>query len=116
MNSAILGCLRRLLGEAVHARSAAHYSCLPWLSAVVIACMPLLARSQDAFPNGPARDTVVVICSQCHPLTRILDSNMREAEWEALLYDMISRGATIYDRELTLIRDYLVENFAADEP
>ena len=87
-----------------------------WLTAVASACAPLFARIQNAFPDGPARDTVVVVCSQCHPLTRILDSNLREAQWEALLYDMISRGATVYDRELTLVRDYLVENFAADEP
>ncbi len=115
MNSATLGYLRRRLGETVHIRSAAHCPCLLWLIALAIACIPLLARSQDVFPDSPARDTVAVICSQCHPLTRILDSKLSATQWEALLYDMISRGATIYDRELTLVRDYLVENFAADE-
>ena len=86
-----------------------------WAAAAAIACAPLLAHSQDPFPAGGARDTVLLVCSQCHPLTRILDSNMNAAQWEAVLYDMISRGATVYDRELTLVRQYLVDNFATDE-
>jgi hypothetical protein len=115
MNSAYLGCFSRRVGEPVHGPAASHRPCSLWLAVVAIVCAPPLAQSQDAFPDSPARDTVVVICSQCHPLTRILDSNMRKAEWEALLYDMISRGATVYDRELTVVLDYLAENFATDE-
>jgi hypothetical protein len=95
----------------------------PWFSstlaaATIAAALLLLAAprltAQATFPEGPVRDTVVVVCSQCHPLTRILDSSMTAAEWETYLYDMVARGATLYDRDLERVKTYLVESFATD--
>lgn len=74
------------------------------------------AGAQDAFPPGPARDTVALVCSQCHPLTRIIDNRKSASEWEALLYDMVSRGATLYEDELEPVKAYLIDNFSADAP
>ena len=74
---------------------------------------PRLA-AQATFPESPVRDTVVVVCSQCHPLTRLLDSRMSAAEWETYLYDMVARGATLYDRDLERVKAYLIESFATD--
>jgi hypothetical protein len=81
--------------------------------AVLLLAAPRLA-AQATFPESPVRDTVVVVCSQCHPLTRLLDSRMTAAEWETYLYDMVARGATIYDRDLESVRAYLIESFATD--
>lgn len=73
-----------------------------------------IGTAQTPFPEGPARDTVVVVCSQCHPLTRLLNSELSAAQWEIYLYDMVARGATIYDRDLERVKSYLIDNFATD--
>jgi len=88
----------------------------PLLTAIVAAAflMPFVGRSQNPFPEGQVRDTVVLVCSQCHPLTRIIEGDLTAAEWEFTLYDMIARGAAVHAEDLDLVRQYLIDNFAID--
>ncbi len=76
---------------------------------------PATGRAQGPFPEGEARDTVIVVCSQCHVLTRITDNDLDAEEWEFMLYDMIARGAPLHERDIESVRRYLVEHFATDE-
>ncbi len=82
--------------------------------ATMILC-PIVGWVQGPFPTGQGRDTVVMVCSQCHPLTRITDNDLNAEEWEFTLYDMIARGAPLYEKDLDNVRRYLIENFATDE-
>jgi hypothetical protein len=82
--------------------------------ATAVVLYPLLAWSQNPFPDGPARETVVLVCSQCHALTRLTDSSMSAADWEFVLYDMIARGAPVHEEQLERVRQYLIDNFAVD--
>ena len=84
-----------------------------WVGAIAL-LVPLPVFAQDPLPEGSGRDAMAVICSQCHPLTRIFDSDMDAAEWETLLYDMIARGAPVYERDIELLQTYLAENFARE--
>ena len=77
--------------------------------------IPIIASSQAPFPEGRARDAVFLVCTQCHPLTRITDNDLTAAEWEFTLYDMIARGAPLHEADLEAVRQYLIENFAVDE-
>ena len=62
---------------------------LPHVLLLAVVCLiPFLAWSQNPFPEGEVRDTVLLVCSQCHPLTRIIDGDMTTEEWEFILYDM----------------------------
>ena len=82
--------------------------------ASIILC-PIVGWVQGPFPAGQGRDSVVIICSQCHPLTRITESNLNAEQWELTLYDMIARGAPLHEKQLDNVRRYLIENFAVDE-
>lgn len=82
--------------------------------ATMVLC-PIIAWVQGPFPAGEARDTVVMVCSQCHPLTRITDNDLNAEEWEFTLYDMIARGAPLHEKDLDDVRRYLIESFATDE-
>ena len=93
---------RRYLGYALCAAAA-----LP---------VPFSVWGQDPFPQGEVRDTVVVVCSQCHPLTRIIDGDLTAAQWEFTLYDMIARGAPLHAEDMEPVRQYLIDNFATDRP
>ncbi len=86
-----------------------------WLSVATAFFIPFLGWGQDPFPNGKARNTVLLVCSQCHSLTRITDANLNAEEWEFTLYDMIARGAPVHEVDLALVRQYLIDNFAIDE-
>ena len=85
------------------------------LAVISIILCPVPGWVQGPFPAGEARDTVIVVCSQCHVLTRITDNDLNAEEWEFTLYDMIARGAPLYESDLETVRRYLIENFATDE-
>ncbi len=85
------------------------------LAAATIFLCPIVGWVQGPFPAGQGRDTVVMVCSQCHPLTRITDSDLNAEGWEFTLYDMIARGAPLYEKDLDIVRQYLIDNFAIDE-
>jgi len=82
--------------------------------AIIILC-PIVGWVQGPFPTGQGRDTVVMVCSQCHPLTRITESELNPEEWELTLYDMIARGAPLHENDLENVQRYLIENFATGE-
>jgi len=84
------------------------------LAVTAFALLPFQSIGQNPFPEGAARDTVLLVCSQCHPLTRLIESNMRAADWEFILYDMVARGAPIHADQLELVRQYLIDSFAVD--
>ena len=102
--------LRAKKMKTVHAHQFAYA-----LSVTTLFLIPFIGWTQNPFPEGPVRDTVVQVCSQCHPLTRIIDGDLRAEEWEATLYDMISRGAPLHEEDLELVRKYLVDNFAVGD-
>lgn len=86
----------------------------PKLFIAGVLLIPFLAWSQNPFPQAEVRDTVLLVCSQCHPLTRITDGELTAEEWEFTLYDMIARGAPVHEEDIELVRQYLVDNFATD--
>ena len=87
----------------------------PGLAVIAVILCPNPGWGQGPFPEGEARDTVILVCSQCHVLTRITDSDLNAEEWEFTLYDMIARGAPLHETDLENVRRYLIENFATDE-
>ena len=85
------------------------------LAVITAILWPIPGWVQGPFPEGDARDTVIMVCSQCHVLTRITDNDLNAEEWEFTLYDMIARGAPLHEADLESVRRYLIENFASDE-
>ncbi len=85
------------------------------LAVITVILCPISGWVQGPFPAGEARDTVILVCSQCHVLTRITDNDLNAEEWEFTLYDMIARGAPLHEADLESVRRYLIENFATDE-
>lgn len=69
---------------------------------------------QELFPDGPGRDTVFLVCVQCHTPTRISDAKLTADDWEFIVYDMIGRGAPVYKDDIEDVTKYLVDNFAVD--
>ena len=73
-----------------------------------------LTQSQEIFPAGQGRNTLFLVCVQCHALSRVTEAKLTAANWEFTLYDMISRGAPVREEEIDALKRYLVDNFATD--
>lgn len=71
-------------------------------------------EGQDLFPDEPGRETLLVVCVQCHSPSRITDAKLTAEDWEFTLYDMISRGAPVRKEEIAALKQYLIRNYAID--
>lgn len=93
---------------------------LEWNKAMTL--LPLAAMisataavGQAPFPEGPGRDLLLQVCTQCHAPNRILEADATADQWQFILYDMIGRGAPVHEEDIEKLQNYLVENFAVDD-
>jgi competence protein ComEA len=70
----------------------------------------LPARAQD-LPDGPGKEVLSRVCTQCHGLDQIIELKQTKAEWSALVDTMVQYGAVAKDEEFDVIIDYLAKNF-----
>jgi competence ComEA-like helix-hairpin-helix protein len=68
------------------------------------------AKAQN-LPDGPAKQTVQTVCSQCHSLSFITNSRLTRPDWEYVVTDMIGRGAPLMEDEISSVIDYLAASF-----
>ena len=62
-------------------------------------------------PDGPGKEVVASVCTQCHGLDNVTTLRLAPEEWEGLVNDMISRGAPAFGDQYQIITQYLIENF-----
>ena len=76
---------------------------------------PLIGSSQG-LPEGEGRDAMIAACTACHGLDNITNPSQKLSaeDWELYLYEMISRGASVYEKDIEPIKQYLIKNFAID--
>jgi hypothetical protein len=79
------------------------------------ALAPATALAQGAEENR-GMQLAVQACTYCHAFSNITDSHkpLTAEEWEFYFYEMVSRGAPIYEEDLEAVKQYLIDNFAAD--
>ena len=70
---------------------------------------------QEMFPEGEGRDTLFLACTQCHALNRMTEARFTADDWEFIVYDMISRGSPVYEKDIDALKKYLIDNFAIEE-
>lgn len=70
-----------------------------------------LVENHGPLPDGPGRDIMLNVCTQCHTLERIRLRAMSRTEWEEVLLHMLNEGAQLTDEELPVILNYLARNF-----
>jgi hypothetical protein len=72
------------------------------------------AATQDPFPEAPGRDVMILACTQCHSLGKMLTAQLTADEWQLTVYDMVARGSPVYADDLQVLSRYLQDNFATD--
>ncbi len=76
---------------------------------------PMTALSQG-MEEDRGMQLVVQACTSCHVINNITNPHKKltAEEWEFYFYDMVSRGAPIYEEDLETVKQYLIDNFAVD--
>ncbi len=90
---------------------------LPAIVFILLASLGLttFALSQETFPEGPGRDTLLLVCTQCHSLGKMVAAELTADDWQFIVYDMISRGAPVHQEDIAGLTKYLQDNFAVDK-
>jgi len=73
---------------------------------MVAVFMIIPAGAQD-LPDGPGKDTVEKLCSNCHGLSLVIGVRRTKQAWESTIDDMAGRGMTGTDQEFDIAVTYL---------
>ena len=73
-----------------------------------------LANNSTGLPDGPGKDAVMKVCSDCHTMDSIRKRRLSREDWSAKIEDMVQRGAQGSDDEFSAVLGYLTQNFGPD--
>jgi alcohol dehydrogenase (cytochrome c) len=84
---------------------------------LAVACfaLGLTAYAQETDPpNGPGKEAMQTMCSQCHTLSVVTGQRMSREHWADKVEEMRSRGATGSDADAKLVAQYLATFYGND--
>jgi cytochrome c5 len=70
-----------------------------------------LVRFHGPLPDGPGKEVVLNICTQCHDLQRVRRERLTPEGWAEILQTMLNEGAPLGDQEFATVLRYLARNF-----
>ena len=79
--------------------------------AAAVASTATLAFAQS-LPNGNGKEVVETVCTGCHDLSPITEGvGFSRQDWDIVVQSMIAMGAVIQPEQVSLITNYLAQNF-----
>jgi competence protein ComEA len=87
---------------------------IPCAAILLASCLllPGMALADD-FPEGPGKDILMQVCTQCHDLESIPHLKYSRQEWQGLVTEMVNMGADAKPAEIEAIVSYLTTNFGS---
>jgi len=70
-----------------------------------------LVKQHGPLPDGPGKELVLSICTQCHDLQRVRRERLTPEGWLEVLESMLNEGAPLSDKDLPDVLRYLARNF-----
>ena len=80
---------------------------------VVVAAVAVAADDNPQLPDAPGKAVVQKLCSECHGAEIVLGRPHSEDGWNAIVIDMVQRGAQGTDDEFDEVVRYLTKNIKA---
>src|SRR6059036_2290839 len=81
-----------------------------WVFATVAVAAVAFAAGQT-LPEGDGKKIVEDVCAACHSIEPITKQNLDKEGWKDLVSKMQGYGATLDDRQVATVTDYLTKNF-----
>ena len=70
-----------------------------------------LTRYHGPLPDGPGKEVVLTVCTQCHDLQRVRRERLSAEGWSEILLAMLNEGAPLTDKDFASVLRYLAKNF-----
>jgi cytochrome c5 len=70
-----------------------------------------LTRYHGPLPDGPGKEVVLTVCTQCHDLQRVRRERLNAEGWSEILLTMLNEGAPLTDKDFAAALRYLAKNF-----
>jgi len=70
-----------------------------------------LVKYHGPLPDGPGKELVLNICTQCHDLQRVKRERLSPDGWLEVLESMLNEGAPLSEKDLPDVLRYLARNF-----
>ena len=70
-----------------------------------------LIKNHGPLPDGPGKDIVLNVCTQCHDLQRVRRQRSSAEGWAEILDTMLNEGAPLSAEEFPVVLRYLARNF-----
>lgn len=88
-----------------------------YLLIILLLALPSLAGTGHTqnLPDGPGKEELVKLCSQCHELGKSYSLRQDRAGWTRTMQKMAAFGMKSTEAEYNAVLEYLVRNYAADE-
>ena len=80
---------------------------------LVVACTHV-AYAQDTLPDGPGKEQVLRVCSDCHEAAKATSVKLTREGWIETIDRMKAFGAGGSDEEFAAVLDYLATHFQGD--
>lgn len=77
----------------------------------VPAVVDYLTRYHGPLPEGPGKEVVLTVCTQCHDLQRVRRERLSAEGWSEILLAMLNEGAPLTDKDFASVLRYLARNF-----
>src|SRR5450631_3227886 len=72
-----------------------------------------LPSSAEGLPDGPGKDLVEAICTECHTTERIAAQQLTKHQWADKVLEMLQEAPDVKQSERDTIVEYLTKNFPA---
>ena len=72
-----------------------------------------LPSNAEGLPDGPGKDLVEAICSECHTTERIAVQQLTKPQWADKVLEMLQEAPDVKQSERDTIVEYLAKNFSA---
>ena len=70
-----------------------------------------LTRYHGPLPDGPGKEVLLNVCTQCHDLQRVRRERLNAEGWSEILLAMLNEGALLNDTDFASVLRYLARNF-----
>jgi cytochrome c5 len=70
-----------------------------------------LVKNHGPLPDGPGKEIVLNVCTQCHDLQRVRRQRSSAEGWAEILDTMLNEGAPLSAEEFPVVLRYLARNF-----
>jgi len=70
-----------------------------------------LVKNHGPLPDGPGKEIVLNVCTQCHDLQRVRRQRSSADGWAEILDTMLNEGAPLSAEDFPVVLRYLARNF-----